>query len=362
MTTTPQNPHTRRLGFRRGSMLLVALAALCLPAATAPNVTLAGARPTCSPTSTTRMPSRRQLRATNRIRLLAIEYVAHDGRPHGAYVAVPRWYGPHRNPPLPLVISPHGRGGNARANMRLFGNTPGFGNFIVICPEGQGRVLQNFSWGYRKQIDDLARMPRLARRALPWLRINPHRIYALGGSMGGQESLLLGALHPRLLAGVVAFDSLVDFTTQYHNFPKLRCLPACRKALGAPIGTILQAHARVEVGGSPTTTPRAYAGRSPLTHARRLAFGRVPLQIWWSTDDLIVVQPERQSGALFRRLRRLNPNADVEAYVGTWRHTLEMHADARLPFALARFGLLPENFGHMPGGMQRLATPGAGAV
>ena len=42
------------------------------------------------------------------------------------------------------------------------------------------------SWGYRGQIDDLARMPSIAHGALPWLRIDPQRVYAVGGSMGGQ--------------------------------------------------------------------------------------------------------------------------------------------------------------------------------
>jgi pimeloyl-ACP methyl ester carboxylesterase len=49
-------------------------------------------------------------------------------------------------------------------------------------------------------------MPKLVRGQLPWLRILRHRIYAFGGSMGGQETLLLVARHPRLLAGAAAFD------------------------------------------------------------------------------------------------------------------------------------------------------------
>jgi len=30
---------------------------------------------------------------------------------------LPDWYGPHDNPPLPLIISPHGRGVPAAENV-----------------------------------------------------------------------------------------------------------------------------------------------------------------------------------------------------------------------------------------------------
>jgi hypothetical protein len=36
-----------------------------------------------------------------------------------------------------------------------------------------------------------------------------------------------------------------------------------------------------------------------------------------------------------------NPHAPLLDFHGEWQHTAEMHADARLPSALARLGLLP---------------------
>src|SRR5215831_11258491 len=44
------------------------------------------------------------------VRTIQIEYRTHDGDLRAAYVLVPDWYGPEQHPPLPLVISPHGRG------------------------------------------------------------------------------------------------------------------------------------------------------------------------------------------------------------------------------------------------------------
>jgi hypothetical protein len=81
--------------------------------------------------------------------------------------------------------------------------------------------------------------------------------------------------------------------------------------------------------------------RSPLDWARRIAFARVPLQIWWSRKDRIVVDQNRESGLLYRRVERLNPRAPVVEFVGDWRHSAEFKASRRLPFALALFGLMP---------------------
>lgn len=275
-------------------------------------------------------------RKANLVRRWTIGYRAHDGTRHVAFVVLPRWYGPLRNPPIPLVISPHGRGVEPAANARLWGNLPALGRFAVVNPEGQGTRLELLSWGNQAQIQDLARMPAFVRHALPWLRIAPHRVYAVGGSMGGQETLLLAAQHPRLLAGAVSFDAPTNMSARYAAFPRLKH------------GLSLQALARLEFGGIPRARHDAYADSSPIYYARELAFGKVPLQIWWSPRDQIVLNQARESGLLFRAIEKLNPNAPVTQTVGTWRHTAEMHPWGRMPLALARLGLL-----HIPGIGQR---------
>jgi pimeloyl-ACP methyl ester carboxylesterase len=178
---------------------------------------------------------------------------------------------------------------------------------------------------------------------LPWLRIDTKRIYAIGGSMGGQETLLLLARHPRMLAGAAAFDSVADFARQYRSFPKIPCDKACMRQWNGPVGRSLQSLAREELGGTPTSRPRAYAVRSPVTYVRSIAASCVPLQLWWSVADKIVVNQRQQSGALFKRIMELNPKAPVRAYVGYWVHSHEMRAGTRLPLALANFGLIQEH-------------------
>jgi pimeloyl-ACP methyl ester carboxylesterase len=273
---------------------------------------------------------------------VVISYRAHDGRRNRAVVLVPSWYGPGNNPPIPLIISPHGRGLSGRINAANWGNLPARGGFAVVNPDARGRRLSAHSWGFPRHVDDLARMPQILRRTLPWLRFDPKRIYAFGGSMGGQETLLLVARHPRLLAGAAAFDAVADFALQYRNFRRLSCGKACLRAWGMPIGDGLRKLARKEIGGTPKTAPRAYARRSPLAYTQAIAFSCVPLQLWWSVSDRVVVDQSRQSARLFWELRRLNRGAPVEAYVGFWIHSSEMQARTRLPLALATFGLLPE--------------------
>ena len=240
------------------------------------------------------------------VRVVTVHYRTHDGFRRAAYVVLPDWYSRSNNPPLPLIISPHGRGVSAEENVDRWGDLPALGPFAVVNPEGQGRRLERFSWGYPGQIDDLARMPSIVRRALPWVRIEPRGTYAFGASMGGQETLLLLARHPALLAGAAAFDPVTDMARRYRDFGTLRCNRGCLTRWGVRIGSGLRRLAQEEIGGTPAGNPHAYAVRSPITYAKRIAHSRVPLQLWWSRTDL-VVRSSDQAVPLARKLRRLNP-------------------------------------------------------
>ncbi len=260
------------------------------------------------------------------VREVSIAYVAYNGKTSHATVLVPGSYDPQSDPPLPLVISPHGRGLDGRTNARLWGDLPDVGRFAVVNADGMGSHLSGrFSWGAPGQIADLARMPAILRTALPWLRIDPRRVYAVGGSMGGQETLLLLALHPRLLAGAVAVDPMVDFPRQYRSFA----------------GKSVQGLARREVGGTPSTSAAAFAARSPLTFALSIAWSGTPLQIWWTRTDRVIVDSQLHSGLLVRLVRKLNPQAPLTVVVGSWRHTAVLRWDRSLPAMLAGLGLMP---------------------
>jgi hypothetical protein len=324
---------------RRVTWVLVA----CLTAASA-GIDTPHARPSAGTMSAF---VARQIRAgygrNDLVRVRAVDYIAHDGLRRRAYVVLPRWYGPADHPPIPLVISPHGRGIGARANARRWGNLPALGSFAVVSPQGQGRRLMLFAWGDPGDIGDLARMPGIVEAALPWLRIDRRRIYAFGSSMGGQETLLLVARHPRLLAGAAAFDAATNLAARYRAFPHLHH------------GRWLRGQLLLEVGGTPRTDPRAYRLRSPLFYARRIAESGVPLQIWWSRADRVVRDQGSQSGLLYRRILRWNPSAPVVEVVGDWAHSADFRAITRLPFALRRFSLLPGR--PAPAERRRAAAP-----
>jgi len=256
--------------------------------------------------------------------MVRIEYRAHDGRARPAWLLMPEG---DIDRPIPLVVSPHDRGESARENALRWGDLPGEGDFAVIAPAGEGRRLGDYSWGAPGQISDLARMPSVATQH--GVDVDPSQVYAVGGSMGGQETLLLVARDPGLLAGAIAFDPATDMARRYRDFRALRD------------GRWLQRLARVEIGGTPGQVPRAYAERSPDHYVRAIADSGVPLQLFWSTRDRIIRDQRLETGALVRRLRRDHPEARLWVFVGEWRHTAEMRASRRLPRALARFGLLP---------------------
>jgi dipeptidyl aminopeptidase/acylaminoacyl peptidase len=174
-------------------------------------------------------------------------------------------------------------------------------------------------------------MPAILRAARPWLRFDPDRVYAVGGSMGGQETLLLLGRHPRLLAGAVAFDSVTDFHRRYGDFAEL----------GAR-GRALQALARMEVGGTPSTKPEEYRLRSPIRYLDEIARSGVPLQVWWSDADEIVTGQEHQSGRFFTELRARDPRGRLVKVTGSWSHTAESYRRLQLPGAVRWLGLVPD--------------------
>ena len=256
-------------------------------------------------------------------RSVRILYRAHDGVMRPAWLLLPANYDGR---PIPLVISPHGRGVSAVGNASYWGDLPGVGRFAVINPGGEGRRLHAYSWGDPGQITDLARMPSIVESH--GVRVDRRRIYAVGGSMGGQETLLLVARYPHLLAGAAAFDPATDMRRRYYDFARLKG------------GASLQALARQEFGGTPTQVPNAYAQRSPDHFVRQIAHSNVPLQLYWSLADRVITDQTAETGALADLIVRSDGGAKLWEFQGDWVHTAEMRATRRLPRALVRFGLI----------------------
>ncbi|HUZ80667.1 MAG TPA: prolyl oligopeptidase family serine peptidase [Gaiellaceae bacterium] len=274
-------------------------------------------------------------------RAMRFFYRAHDGRMRPAWLLLPSTYD---GGSIPLVISPHGRGVSAADNVRFWGNLPGEGDFAVVNPGGEGRRLHQYSWGDPGQIADLARMPAIVDHL--GVHVDPHRVYAIGGSMGGQETLLLVAKYPKLLAGAAAFDPDTNMALRYRDFASMR------------YGPTLQQLARDEMGGTPSQVPAAYRVRSPNAYVHAIAFSGVPLQIYWSVRDRIITDQFREAGLLAADIQSMNPAAKLWDFKGSWDHTAEMRADRRLPRALVRFGLLPQSdVPPLPGPRPTTASP-----
>ena len=154
--------------------------------------------------------------------------------------------------------------------------------------------------------------------------------------MGGQETLLLVARHPQLLAGAAALDSVTDLARRYDQLPQLPCARAASSAGASPTAPSSSRRSPARSAARRTSVQDEYAARSGISQARTIAGSGVPLQIWWSTEDRIVWDQEHQSQALYEELLRLDRCAPVTAYVGSWAHSKEMRASELLPIALQR--------------------------
>ena len=337
----PASPQPRGARRRHGSgaRRVLVLLALLLVDCTASNSTVttsaAGtARETttgAAPTTPDRRPRPRRVGAPQ---VITITYTAHNGVPRDATVLLPASYEPGNNPPIPLVISPHGRGATGRSNSRFWGRMPTRGNFAVVNPDGMGRQLKGFSYGYAGHIDDLARMPQIVAKALPWVRIDRERIYALGSSMGGQETLLLVARHPRLLAGAAAMDSVTDLGAALRPAARRAVRTRVRRALGRVGGRLPPVGDAARGRRDARATARAYAAAARSARPGRSRAPACRCRSGGAETDRIVSDQEHQSEALVHELRRIGSRAPLIAYSGRWAHSKEMRATALLPLAL----------------------------
>jgi pimeloyl-ACP methyl ester carboxylesterase len=300
---------------------------------------------------------------------------------------LPSGWGPaNRPPPAPLVISPHGRNNLGWSNaVAYWQDLPADGPFILICPDGLGRAHDKasdpfdqpptdpglFSYGYSKEIADLARMPQIVQATLPWLQVDLQRVYVLGSSMGGQETLLLAARYPRALAagtgrlvGAAAFDAPCDMTAQCayltHSPATSNSNPPGVAALmleevGAKPANLSQfdqaarfyndkTKTQMTIGQLLNRLPRnqsLWDERSPLSYVETLATLPFPLRLYWSTKDTVVGnQATKQSGKLYAQIKASNPSADVAQVEGSWAHSVEFVPNDKLGEALASFGLI----------------------
>ena len=151
---------------------------------------------------------------------------------------------------------------------------------VVVDPQGQGRVLGDPSYGWSGQIDDLAKLTSTIQGILPWLNIDPSRVYIMGASMGGQEGLMLAAQHSGQFAGVYVNDPVTDLAAQHDHL--LNYDESVVKTAMVP-----------EVGGPPSTNKSAYDARSPLPLARASNLSTMPIRLDIDTQDEVVQMSQK---------------------------------------------------------------------
>jgi len=311
-----------------------------------------------------------------------VKYLAWDhATARQAIVVLPRAWGPKHHPhPLPLVISPHGRNTLALNNARgYWQNLPAAGPFALVCPDGLARAHSAktdhvdlppnpslFTYGNVGHVHDLARMPQIVEATLPWLELQRDRIYVLGSSMGGQETLLLAARYPKALAGghgklagAAAFDAVCDLAVQCgyltHHRPgvsanmieEVGTRPASVRGWNLDARYFNRKERRQKtIGSLLAELPKgqaAWNARSGLSFTRKLAALPFPLRLYWSTEDIVVGNQERdQTGKLFASIERVAPNAKVTPIRGQWAHSHEFFPRRQLGAALAAFDLVSQ--------------------
>ena len=136
----------------------------------------------------------------------------HDGIERSYEVRVPRGVA-QRSVPVPLVLVLHGGGGNAENAERMTGFTDEAEKegFIVVYPEGTGRLNGKLlTWnaghccGYamKTKADDVGFIGALIDKLIKDYPVDPERIYATGMSNGGMMTHRLGIELSNRLAAI----------------------------------------------------------------------------------------------------------------------------------------------------------------
>jgi len=240
--------------------------------------------------------------------ILAVPYHSWNHKARYATVVLPADYAPGNNEALPCIVQPHGREASPLGPAGRWGDLPTADRFMVICPDSSGRRDPENSWGVAGQLQDIADIAGVVESSIPWVHIDHQRLYIVGISMGGQETLCTVARYPDVFAAALCVDGNANMAARYKEFPKVGMASSQRLL-------------RREVGGTPKQVPWLYARRSSTPFVGTLATCGVPIAIWWSQEDQIGYnQATTQTGYLYSQIMLRNPAAPVVQVVGTGPH------------------------------------------
>ena len=210
----------------------------------------------------------------------------------------------------PLIISPHFFGATFFENYYLGaaamkekfngwrGISDSFG-ILIAMPLGHGRIYDRASMAYEAQIDDMAYIPEVLGAA--GFKIN--KKYAGGISMGAIETLTCVGRYPELFSAAFSFNAITDLEAWYYDVIAGETDKIIIKS--GLLDLFLE-----EVGGTPQEKKDEFLKRSPANYIENLS--KVPLMIYWSAMDSIVVNAEtKQSKKLADQIRAAYPESQI---------------------------------------------------
>ncbi len=219
---------------------------------------------------------------------------------------------------IPLVIAPHPITWTASEDYHgglkdlVRGYHPGwyglsdkYGVGIVI-PHGHHRVVELCSLAAPEQISDMVQI--IDEINAIGVKVDTHRIYCCGLSMGGQEALVMAGVNPGIVAAVVAFNPIIDLAVWQKSLATSEIDEI--RAFGTD-KRIIQ-----EVGGAVDEVPELYDERSPINYANKLT--STPILLYWSEMDLIV--PKQESMHSYRLYKKIKEYSSVSP-IAEFNHT-----------------------------------------
>lgn len=175
---------------------------------------------------------------------------------------------------VPLIVGLHTWSGDwhhttSYASVLNFAKKNGW---AMIGPNYRGANDHVDACGGDAAIQDIIDAVDFAKREV---RIDPKRIYIIGGSGGGHMALLMAGRHPEIWAGCVAFCPISDLSRWYSE-----------SKMNHPGRDPEYAQMMESVcGGNPEDKPEEYAKRSPLTWLQNARRAGVPVYIATGIHD-----------------------------------------------------------------------------
>jgi polyhydroxybutyrate depolymerase len=138
--------------------------------------------------------------------------LSHDGRQRHYYVHLPPQAA---NAALPVLLSLHGGGGNARQHRRDTGMDAAADRdgYIAVYPDGSGRLPETLltwnagnccAYAQWQHIDDVGFIAAVLDDLQLRVPLDPHRIYASGHSNGGMMAHRLGEVLAQRFAAIAS--------------------------------------------------------------------------------------------------------------------------------------------------------------